>query len=134
LPDEDKPVSHNGKRRIYRILAHLAWCDGEVHAHERALLDSYRDLHEIRPDEAASLEEEGKRGGELGVSKRPSERTMLIDAMVDMAMADGVLVAAEQERLVKFGKTLGLTQQEIAKRVVERVGLRGKKLSPTDRP
>lgn len=128
----DKPVSHNGKRRIYRILCHLAWCDGEVHPLERELLDAYVAANGIRADEAESLEEEGKTARELGVSKRDSERQLMIDALIDLAAADGQLVAAEQKRLLKFGTTIGLSEQEIAARVVKRVQGSGKDLSPTD--
>ncbi len=127
----DKPVSHNGKRRIYRILCHLAWCDGDMHATERQLLDAFVAHHGIRPDEAASLELEGKEARELGVSKRQSERVLMVDALIDLAAADGQLVAAEQKRLLKFGKTVGLSEQEVAARVVARVQGSGKDLSPS---
>ncbi|RMG12105.1 MAG: hypothetical protein D6731_14540 [Planctomycetota bacterium] len=130
MSEDDEPVSHNGKRRVYRVLAHLAWCDGELHASERALLDAFREVYGIRPDEAAALEAEGRQGGGLSVSKRGAERRLLIDSLIDMATADGVLASAEQERLLRFGRTIGLDEREIAARVVERVGLQGKTLRP----
>jgi tellurite resistance protein len=128
-----KPVSHNGKRRIYRILCHLAWCDGELHPNERMLLETFAIYHGIRPDEAGDLETEGKDAKELGVSKRPSERSLLVNALIDIAAADGKLVAPEQKRLLKFGATIGLTEQEIASRIVERIQRSGKILSPSKR-
>lgn len=130
MSDDDAPVSHNGRRRVYRVLAHLAWCDGEMHPSERALLDAFRDVYGLRPDEAAALEDEGRQGGGLSVSKRGAERRLLIDSLIDMATADGVLAGAEQERLLRFGRTLGLDEGEIAARVVERVDLQGKTLRP----
>ena len=125
----DKLVSQNGKRRIYRVLCHLAWCDGQVQIVERQMLQAFVAYHRIAPNEAALLEEEGKESRGLGISKRASERELMIDALIDLAAADGQLVAAEQDRLLKFGMTVGLTEQEIATRVVGRVKSSGKTLS-----
>lgn len=117
-------VSHNGVRRIYRVLCNLAWCDGEVADLERALLEETRNRFRIEPYEAASLEAEGKEGNNLGVGRRDAERELMIDTMIDMVMVDGQLVAEEQERLIKFGVTFGLDQTALAKRIVARAGTR----------
>jgi len=117
-------VSHNGVRRIYRVLCNLAWCDGEVAELERALLEETRNRFRIEPYEAASLEGEGKEGKNLGVGRRDAERELMIDTMIDMVMVDGVLATEEQERLIKFGVTFGLNQEALAKRIVARAGTR----------
>jgi uncharacterized tellurite resistance protein B-like protein len=129
----EKSVSHNGKRRIYRLLCCLAWCDGEMHTKEREYLDAFVAHFSIRPDEAGPLESEGKISQELGISKRPSERRLLVDALIDIAMADGQLVAAEQKKLIKFGKTIGLTEDDLASRIIDRVQASGRNLSPSRR-
>jgi uncharacterized tellurite resistance protein B-like protein len=126
----EQEVTYNGKRRIYRVLCHLAWCDGELHPSERDYLAAYAKANALRPDETASLEKEGRSGQGLGVSKRPAEREALIDHLIRIAMADGQLVAEEQERLVKFGGTIGLNEQEIAARVVHVASGSGRTLSP----
>lgn len=117
-------VSHNGVRRIYRVLCNLAWCDGEVADLERTLLEETRSRFKIEPYEAASLEAEGKEGNNLGVGRRDAERELMIDTMIDMVMVDGVLATEEQERLIKFGVTFGLDQAALAKRIVARAGAR----------
>jgi uncharacterized tellurite resistance protein B-like protein len=131
--ENEKAVTHNGKRRIYRLLCCLAWCDGDMHEAEREYLDAFAAHFYIREDEAASLEEEGKTSTELGVSKRSSERTLLVDALIDIAMADGKLVAEEQQKLIKFGKTIGLTEEDLAARIVQRVQQTGRNLAPSRR-
>lgn len=131
--ENQKAVTHNGKRRIYRLLSCLAWCDGDVHAAEREYLTAFAKHFHIRDDEAKSLEGEGKANTELGVSKRPSERTLLVDALIDIAMADGMLVAAEQQKLIKFGKTIGLTEEDLAARIVQRGQQTGRNLAPSRR-
>ncbi|MGE0711024.1 MAG: TerB family tellurite resistance protein [Planctomycetota bacterium] len=121
-------VSHNGVRRIYRVLCHLAHCDGEVASQERGYLDDYRRRFEIADVEGTALEAEGAAGQSLGVGRRPEERQLMIDSMIDITMIDGVLSTAEQERLAKFAITFGLDKETLAKRIVERIKSTGRKL------
>jgi tellurite resistance protein len=120
-------------RRIYRLLCCLAWCDGELHPKEREYLEAFAEHFGITADETAILEEEGKHSQDLGVSKRPSEKRLLADALIDIAMADGQLVAEEQKRLVNFGKTIGLSEDDLATRIMERVSETGRKIQSTRR-
>jgi len=123
-------VSFNGVRRVFKVLCHLAWCDGSVADIERDYLEGWVRQVGIGPEEARSLEDEGKRANKLGVGPRKAERTLLIDSMIDLAMADGILVAEEQERLVRFGLTIGLDESLLAQRIHQRVTASGKHLKP----
>ena len=67
------------------------------------------------------------------MSKRASERRLLTAALIDIAMADGQLVVEEQTKLVKFGKTIGLTEEDLAARIMERVEETGRTLQSTRR-
>ena len=123
-------VSFNGVRRVFKVLCHLAWCDGSVVDSERVYLEGWFGRMGIGPEEARALESEGKRVSKLGVGPRKSERKLLIDSMIDLAMADGILAAEEQERLVRFGKTVGLSEAMLAQRIHQRVIDSGKQLKP----
>ncbi len=124
----EEPLSHNGVRRVYRALCNLAWCDGEFDPREQDYLQGYRERFEIGPEEARALEEEGRQGLHLGVSKRPAEQALLATGMIEVTMADGVLTTEEQAKLVAFGKTLGLSQEMIARRIREWAEQQGKRL------
>jgi uncharacterized tellurite resistance protein B-like protein len=132
-PKHEKAVSRRGTRRIYRLLCCLAWCDGDMHVREREYLHAFAEHFAIEPEEAEVLEDEGRNNKDLSVSKRPSERRLLADALIDIAMADGQLVAEEQKKLVKFGKTIGLTEEDLANRIMERVEETGRTIQSTRR-
>ena len=121
-------VSHNGVRRIYRVLCHLAHCDGEVASQERGYLDDFRRRFQIVDAEGTVLEAEGAAGQSLGVGRRPEERQLMIDTMIDVTMIDGVLSTEEQERLAKFAVTFGLDKETLAKKIVARIQGSGRKL------
>jgi hypothetical protein len=109
----ERSLSENGRRRIYRILCNLAACDGEVDANERRLLDAFREEHGLSPAEAQALEAEGRLGKDLPIGKNPAERELLLDAMIDVAAADGVLAPQEERRLRKIGKKMGIGKEEL---------------------
>jgi uncharacterized tellurite resistance protein B-like protein len=121
-------VSHNGVRRIYRVLCHIAWCDGRVADQERSFLQLVAARFQIPEPEAAALEVEGGKGEKLGVGRRAEERALMVESMIDIAMADGVLATEEQERLAKFAITFGLSSETLAARIVSRLGEQGRKL------
>ncbi|HBP17061.1 MAG TPA: hypothetical protein DEA08_04595, partial [Planctomycetes bacterium] len=58
-------VSKNGVRRVYRVLCHLAACDGEVHPRERSVLEAFRQAFQIGDAEGERLEGEGVGGDKL---------------------------------------------------------------------
>lgn len=106
-------VSGSGVRRIYRLLCLVAYCDHDLHPAERVLLEAYRRRFGIEPAEAAVLEEEGREGREVRLGRDPVEQRLLLEAMIDVAAADGRLEPKEQKRLVKLAGAMGLGQPEL---------------------
>jgi tellurite resistance protein len=121
-------LSHNGSRRVFRVAAHLAWCDDDLAPDERIYLDQLAARLSIRPDETDMLEDEARAGEGLGVGQNPIEQQMMLEVMIDVTMSDGILSAEEQARLAKFAVTFGLSRETLASRIVERVQGTGKKL------
>ena len=121
-------LSHNGSRRVFRVAAHLAWCDDRLAENERTYLDELAERLSIRGDEVGMLEAEARAGEGLGVGQNPFEQQMMLEVMIDVTMSDGILSAQEQERLAKFAVTFGLGRDTLAARIVERVQESGRKL------
>ena len=126
----DGDITPNGARRIYRVLCRLAWCDGELHPRERGVLDAFRQRYRIDFGEASQLEAEGQRGENLRIGKRPAERSLLLDSMIDVAAADGQLVAAEQKRLLDLATATGVGTEELVRRIQQRLSASGRRLQP----
>ena len=118
-------VSKHGYRRVYRMLCFLAWCDEELAPEERAVLEGFRTRFGLTDLEAAMLEAEGKQRIALQLGQRNAELKLLVDSMIDVALADGVLALDEQARLLKLGKALGLPDGEIVRLVSRQVKKRG---------
>ncbi|MBL4844431.1 MAG: TerB family tellurite resistance protein [Planctomycetes bacterium] len=121
-------LSHNGARRVFRVAAHLAWCDNELADSERTYLDELAARLSIRSDEVKMLEVEARAGDGLGVGQNPLEQQVMLEVMIDVTMSDGILSSEEQERLAKFAVTFGLGQDTLAARIVERIHGSGRKL------
>jgi len=128
MGEEQGGVSSNGLRRVYRALCNLAWCDGQFDPREKQYLDEFRAQHGISPAEGAALEQDGREGNNLAISKRPAEQELLLAAMIDVAAADKVVTAEEQERLIAFGRTLGMTDADLAREIRDRLVRQGKTL------
>ena len=118
-------VSKHGKKRVYRLLCFMAWCDDELADAERKVLESYRERCELSEVEAAMLEGEGKNGVALDLGDRPAELRMLVDGLIDVAVADEVLVLDEQARLLRLAKELGLPEKQLVRHMRKRVKARG---------
>lgn len=118
-------LTPRGARRVYRFLWHLAACDGEVHEKELAILLAYRDRLGIEDGDAGVLEDEGRRGKHLTIGKRSVERALLLDALLDVAAADGRLDRAEEKRLVALGNLLQISRSEIRVAIQERFAHQG---------
>ena len=88
-----------GLRRIYRVMCHVAGCDGDVAASER----------------------EGLAGEALEIGASEPERAALITAMVDVAVADRRLDGAERKLLVKIAKELGLSLEALQAELLPRL-------------
>lgn len=115
----DKPLSENGKRRVFTALAYLVHCDGDEADEERAVLEDYRQRFGLSEDEAKSLEADGKNKRGLAISANKNEQKILLDALIEVAVADGLLVEDEERRLLRIGKELGLTEEQLLKRISE---------------
>lgn len=126
-------VSQNGVRRVYRVLCHLAACDGEVHPRERAVLEAFRQAFQIADAEGELLEGEGIGGDKLEVGGNPAERALLLDAMLDVAAADGKLAKAEEKRLIVFGELVGLRREALRKAILARFAEEEDRRGPTPR-
>lgn len=118
-------VSKHGFRRVYRMLCFLAWCDEELAPEEREVLERYRERFGLTDVEAAMLEAEGKRRTALDLGERDAELRLLVDGLIETAIADGVLALDEQARLLKLAKALGLEEKALVRRLGQRVKERG---------
>lgn len=114
-------VSLNGLRRIYRVLCRLAHCDGHVDPRERKALETFCRRHRIAPAEAEALEVEAAESERLRVGRKPAERELLIETMLHVVAADGVLDPAEQSRLARIARAVELPEAQLAARVAERM-------------
>ncbi len=106
-------ISANGRRRIYRILCRLAYCDGDVDPSERARLEHYRGRFGLDQKEAVILEAEAAHGNRLQLGRAHAERDLLIQAMADIVAADGRLDQAEEKRLREISGHLGINPEEM---------------------
>ena len=115
-------VDREGQKRVYRLLSFMAWCDDELVDQEREVLDRYRDDFGLSELDAATLETQGREveGMELGDSD--AEAILMIDGLIDVAVADGKLVLEEQARLHRLAKLLGRPQ--LVDRMVRRISER----------
>lgn len=119
------PVDREGYARVYRLLSYLAWCDARLPVEERDLLERYRERFGLEQVEADALEAQGKGAASLDLGNRAAEIGVLVDSMIDVALADGRLTLREQWRLLSLAKTLGLPEESLVNLVAERVEERG---------
>lgn len=99
-------LSPDAGRRIYRMLCFMAWCDGDLAAAEREVLERYRDDLGLTEVDAAALEAQGSEVEGLELGEEPEELAVLVDALIDIAVADGKLVLDEQARLTRLAKMI----------------------------
>ena len=126
LPEAPPPallaeVSPNGLRRVYRLVARMAGCDGEVHPSERAFLNGVAERFGLASEEVTALEVEAVEGRELRVGPRPAERSLLLHQLIEVALADGVLDPRETKRLLAFADSFGVPRDELQGRLDERL-------------
>lgn len=110
-----------GLRRIYRVMCHVAGCDGDVAASEREVLSAAAARFGLEAGEAEALEREGLAGEALEIGASEPERAALITAMVDVAVADRRLDGAERKLLVKIAKELGLSLEALQAELLPRL-------------
>ncbi|MGE0709299.1 MAG: TerB family tellurite resistance protein [Planctomycetota bacterium] len=123
--DDLAKLTKAGKQRVYRMLCFLAWCDEELDPAERAALERYRAAFGLAEVEAAMLEAEGKGAIVLELGDKDAELRVLVDGLIDVAIADGELAIAEQDRLRRLGKTLGLPEAALVRHMSRRIAERG---------
>lgn len=123
-------VTGSGLRRVYRLLCLVAHCDHELHPAERALLDRYRARFGIPEAEAAFLEDEGREGLNVRLGRDPVEQGLMLEAMIEVAAADGRLEPREQKRLLKVAGAIGLPQADLLGRL--RARFAGDRVAPVD--
>lgn len=112
-------LSDNGRRRIYRLMAFFAHCDGELAPAERQVLDRYRHLLDLPAEEARTLEAEGAATKMMKFGRRPVEREILMRCVAEMVAADGRWHEREQERVRQLCQRLlipPLRMQRLLKR------------------
>ena len=125
-------ISPNGVRRIYAVLSHLASCDGHVHPNERHYLDTFAATYEIDRAEAARIERRSVRGRGLSVGRRAEERALLLEGIVQVVAADGVLAEAERVRAEELAGLLDLAPQTLVGMLQARIESRGARATGDD--
>jgi hypothetical protein len=110
-------VSPNGVRRVYRLLCDLAWSDGSVVPAERTWLAGFCARHAISPGEAMALEAEARAKKGFKLTRRAEEQILLVDSMVALVLADGVVAPEERRRAAAFARTLGLDPAAVEERL-----------------
>lgn len=119
-------VTPAGRRRVYRLLCHLAARKGEIGPKEREVLEQERVSLLVTREEADALEVEGREGTKLDLSKAAPEQRLLLDAMIDLVAADGVLEHEEQRRLLEIAVTAGIPKATVTERLLERLSSGGR--------
>jgi tellurite resistance protein len=113
-------VGAEGLRRIYRLLWNMAACDDDVDPLEETYLEAFRAKYEIGEEEASALAAQGERGEALRVGRGVEERLLLIESLIGLAAADGVLAPQEERKLSDLAATLGIPPRLVARALAER--------------
>jgi len=120
-PDPAADVSDNGLRRIYGILCRLARCDGQVDRSERDVLEAYRIRYGLDRTEAADVEVSGGGRKTVSLGRAAAERDALLEAVIEVVVADGIFDPEEQKRVARLARGMGLPEAELMRRVSERL-------------
>ena len=110
-----------GGERIYRILAHLAGCDGQVAVSERDLLERYRSRFGLSVEQARDLESECADDETLVLGTDPAERKLTVKAMAEVVAADRRLEQDESEQLRELLGRMGMQPQEVMTALMDRL-------------
>ena len=112
-------ISPNGAKRVYRILARMAWLgsDGQLDGPTRGVLEAYRTRLGINPTEGLELEESGRAGESMHVGKRKAEQTFLFDAMIDVGVANRAVHDKQLRYLKRFAKVLDVPKDALRARL-----------------
>lgn len=114
-------LSPNGARRVYRLLCHVAAANGEVGPEELTVLSDFRKTNSIPEAEARELERQGRRAEGLRLSQRQDEQAALIEAMIDLMVADGEFDDFERLELLRLAERFGLHREKLEARIEARL-------------
>lgn len=113
------PLDAQAARRAYKILAFLAGAE-PVGDDERKALDVFATAHDLPAAELSALHTAAQNKDSLE-SPTDSEQTTVIDAMIELVAADGVLDHQEQERLLTLANDLAISQPIMRARLLDRL-------------
>ena len=114
----------DARRRICRLIAGLVGVDNELDDTESAFVDNMLVKFGLSPDERESLfpiidgDEAAKELADLPAAMREQAFALLVDA----AAADKRFVDEERDYLHKVGAVLGLSHDEVDRRVSTAIG------------
>ena len=114
------PLDAQASRRAYKILAFLAGPE-PVGDDERKALDVFAAAHGLPADELSALHTAGQSKESLETPSDDAEQTIVIDAMIELIAADGVLDHHEQERLLTLANDLSISQKIMRARLLDRL-------------
>ncbi|MBL4848277.1 MAG: hypothetical protein JKY65_22390 [Planctomycetes bacterium] len=107
-PKTAEGVTHNGLRRVYRVLSWFAIGDHDLDPAEARLLASLQREFGISDDEALSLARDARSGRPIPLGRRAAERDLLVRNLVLVVAADGIFDPTEARRLAKLAPRLDL--------------------------
>ena len=85
------------------------------------MLDAFQIRYGLDPERGAALEFDSASSDRHTLGRSADERNLLLLAMVEVAVADGVLDPAELKRLRKVAGAMGVTDQALMARIHQRL-------------
>lgn len=112
-------LSPTAARRIYPLLSSIAWCDGELAEEERFLLLAFQEDLGLSEAEAKELEAKGTSLEGLELGDEELELAYLVDGLIEIALADGVIQPEERARLAELASLIDTP--DLVQRMEDRV-------------
>lgn len=113
VSDPDAEVTREGTRRVYSALCAMAHVEHRPTAAQRQELLDYQDYLGVSPWVAKLIEQQARRSPELRVGRRVSELELVMNAMIDMACADGDVSMAEGRLLARVNERAGWSREQV---------------------
>lgn len=113
VSDPDAEVTREGTRRVYSALCAMAHVEHRPTAAQRQELLDYQDYLGVSPWVAKLIEQQARRSPELRVGRRVSELELVMNAMIDMACADGSVSLAEGRLLARVNERAGWSREQV---------------------
>jgi hypothetical protein len=137
VSDPDAEVTREGTRRVYSALCAMAHVEHRPTAAQRQELLDYQDYLGVSPWVAKLIEQQARRSPELRVGRRVSELELVMNAMIDMACADGSVSLAEGRLLARVNERAGWSREQVGaaiKRSLARQAAAAKAAPVVDEP